>query len=114
MEGVRNISDNMIVFGKDEEEHDRGLENFENVLKRVTEVGLKLNKEKCKFRQTELVFFGHLVLIKELTYIPRKWKPFLKQEKHILNKKKSRSWDSLVSVRNSCPISHRLLNHCES
>ena len=59
----------MIVFGKDEEEHNRRLEI---VLQRVAEVGLKLNREKCKFRQTELVFFGRSVSQKGIDILAKK------------------------------------------
>ena len=51
----RNISDDIIVFGKTVEEHDKTLHL---VLKRLEESGLTLNVEKCSFRQTELDFFG--------------------------------------------------------
>lgn len=58
MEGVRNISDNLIVFGRSREEHDRRLEQ---VLERIKQSGLTLNKDKCKFRLSDLKFFGHTV-----------------------------------------------------
>ena len=98
MEGVRNISDNMTVLGKDEEEYDRRLESE---LERLAQVDLKLNKEKCKFRQTEMVFIGHSVPQKEIGIHSKGADALLETREHILNKKQSRSWDSLISVRNS-------------
>ena len=68
----------MIVFGKDVEEHDRRLEN---VSQRVPEVGLKLNKEKCKFRQTELMFFGHFVSQKGIHIHSKKVEALLETRK---------------------------------
>ncbi|KAK3700539.1 hypothetical protein QZH41_000759 [Actinostola sp. cb2023] len=56
--GVRNISDDIIVFGKTQEEHDRSLEQ---TLQRLQDSGLTLNKEKCVFSVSELVFFGFKV-----------------------------------------------------
>jgi hypothetical protein len=50
-----NLSDDIIVFGKDEDDHDRVLHK---VLKRLEENGLTLNTEKSKFRQRALDFFG--------------------------------------------------------
>jgi hypothetical protein len=50
-----NLSDDIIVFGKDEEDHDRVLHA---VLKRLEEYRLTLNTEKSKFKQTALDFFG--------------------------------------------------------
>ncbi|KAK3774363.1 hypothetical protein RRG08_049020 [Elysia crispata] len=78
MEGVRNISDNMTVLGKDEEEYDRRLESE---LERLAQVDLKLNKEKCKFRQTVMwCLSGIRFLRKKLASIPRERTPCLKQE----------------------------------
>ncbi|KAL1249363.1 hypothetical protein QQF64_020368 [Cirrhinus molitorella] len=58
MEGVAVYMDNMIVYGKDMEEHDS---NLRGVLKRMENVGLKLNMEKCVFRKAEVNFLRHVV-----------------------------------------------------
>ena len=42
--GVRNILDDIIVFASSEKEHN---ERLEEILKRLKEKGLKLNKGKC-------------------------------------------------------------------
>ena len=44
MEGTSCILDNMIITGKDDEEH---LAPLEGVLKRLKEHGLRANREKC-------------------------------------------------------------------
>ena len=54
--GCKNISDDIIVYGRDEKEHD---ENLRRVLTRLEENNAKLNREKCSFRQRQVVFFGH-------------------------------------------------------
>ena len=54
--GCKNISDDIIVYGRDEKEHD---ENLCRVLTRLKENNAKLNREKCSFRQRQVVFFGH-------------------------------------------------------
>ncbi|CAB4023777.1 Transposon Tf2-9 poly, partial [Paramuricea clavata] len=56
--GVRNISDDIIVFGKTKDEHDQ---NLNNVIQRLQESGLTLNKDKCLFGVSNLTFFGHEV-----------------------------------------------------
>ena len=56
--GARNISDDIIVFGKTQEIHD---EQLEITISRLAERGLTLNREKCVFSVPELVFFGHKV-----------------------------------------------------
>ena len=50
-----NISDDIIVFGKDKSEHDK---NLHGVLGRLQERGLTLNSEKCMFSVPEITFFG--------------------------------------------------------
>ena len=56
--GVRNISDDIIVFGKTRDEHDQ---NLETVLQRLQQSNLTLNQEKCLFGVNKLTFFGHEV-----------------------------------------------------
>ncbi|CAB3987669.1 Transposon Tf2-9 poly, partial [Paramuricea clavata] len=57
-EGVHNISDDIIVHGKDQAEHD---ERLEKLLMTLVEKNLTLNPEKCQFRMTELTFMGYLL-----------------------------------------------------
>ena len=54
--GCKNIFDDIIVYGRDEKEHD---ENLCRVLTRLKENNAKLNREKCSFLQCQVVFFGH-------------------------------------------------------
>jgi len=54
-QGVANIADDVIVYGRNQEEHDRRL--FA-VLDKLKESGMTLNKRKCEFRMPELTFFG--------------------------------------------------------
>lgn len=56
--GAQNISDDILIFGKYQDSHDRYLEE---TFKRLKECGLTLNKEKCLFSVSELVFFGFKV-----------------------------------------------------
>ena len=48
--GVRNISDEIIVFGKIQADHDRSLVL---TLQRLCDSGLTLNKDKCLFSVPE-------------------------------------------------------------
>lgn len=63
------IVDDLLVAGKDLEEHD---EKLEKVMKRVREVGLKLNKAKCRFRQSQVSYVGHLITDKGIKPDPEK------------------------------------------
>ena len=56
--GVRNIFDDNIVFAFSEKEHN---ESLEEVLKRLKEKGLRLNKEKCCFNMMKLEFMGRVL-----------------------------------------------------
>jgi len=58
LQGVAVYMDDIIVYGKDMEEHDLCLQK---VLERVESAGLKLNKDKCVLRQKQLHFLGQVV-----------------------------------------------------
>ena len=55
--GCKSISDDIIVFGKGQEEHNK---NLRDVLQRLKENNLRLNKDKCEFSKTEIKFYGHI------------------------------------------------------
>ena len=57
-EGVRNISDDIILHGKDDQQHD---ERLEKLLERLQQRGLTLNSAKCKFKMPQLEFMGYLL-----------------------------------------------------
>ena len=50
--------DDIIVFGKNFEEH---MCRVEEVLERIKAAGLKVNPEKCLMLQKKVVFLGHVV-----------------------------------------------------
>ena len=56
--GVRNISDDIIVFEKTRDEHDQ---NLATVLQRLQQSNLTLNQEKRLFSVNKITFFGHEV-----------------------------------------------------
>ena len=55
--GVKNISDDIVVHGKDQAEHDQRLHT---VLHRLRQVNAKLNRNKCKLSQASVTFYGHI------------------------------------------------------
>ena len=61
VEGVRAIVDDLLIWGKDDDEHDARLKQ---VLNRAREVNIKFNAKKCRIRQEEVPSVGH-VLSKE-------------------------------------------------
>ena len=52
----RNNADDIIIFAKNQEEHDKTLRL---VLQRLREKNLTLNKAKCEFNKSQLKFLGH-------------------------------------------------------
>lgn len=56
--GVVNLLDDIVVTGKNDEDHIR---NLEEVLRRLADAGLKLKKEKCSFFQDNINYLGHVV-----------------------------------------------------
>nr|XP_049707055.1 uncharacterized protein K02A2.6-like [Helicoverpa armigera] len=57
LEGVDSFIDDIIVWGKDKEEHDRRLDAL---LNRAREINLKFNKAKCKIGVREVTYLGHI------------------------------------------------------
>ena len=56
MDGVSVLMDDVLVFRSDRAEHDARLKR---VLEILSAAGLKLNSKKCKYRQSEVEFYGH-------------------------------------------------------
>ena len=61
LEGVHNISDDIIVYGNSQEQHDSRLAA---ALRRLQEKGLTLNKQKCEFNKKTRIL---------RLYFQRKW-----------------------------------------
>ena len=55
LEGTRNLVDDIIVYGKDKDEHDRRLVAM---CDRLRECGMTVSRTSCKLGVKELVFFG--------------------------------------------------------
>ena len=58
IEGVVYMMDDVLVHGKDQDQHD---DRLLKVLQRLETAGLALNKEKCKFSQRQVKFLGQMV-----------------------------------------------------
>ena len=55
LEGVVRHMDNILVFGRNQAEHDQRLSS---VLDRISRCGLTLNPDKCKFSQKRIEYLG--------------------------------------------------------
>ncbi len=58
IKGVLVYIDDIVIFAKTRKEHD---ETVQKVLDALQAAGFSLNKDKCKFGQTEIKFLGHIV-----------------------------------------------------
>ena len=58
LDGVLCLMDDVLVFGKDQTEHDKRLKA---VLHKIETAGVTLNPSKCEFRRRQLIFLGHVV-----------------------------------------------------
>ena len=56
LQRVRNISDDIIIGGLDNKDL---LENCKRTLQRLREHNVSINKKKCEFLKTELIYMGH-------------------------------------------------------
>ena len=58
LKGVLNISDDIIVQGRDEKEHNA---NLMALLKRSHDKGVPFNRAKCEFRRDRVVNYGFII-----------------------------------------------------
>ena len=69
MEGVTGIADDMIITGRNNQEHDSNLLAF---LEKCKQNNLTLNSEKIQFRQSQVSFYGHCWSKHEISPDPKK------------------------------------------
>ena len=67
--GVLNISDDVIIFGKTQVDHDKALKA---VFQKFAKVNLTLNKRKCEFNKQSISFFGFVFSEKGISPDPAK------------------------------------------
>ena len=75
--GVTGIADDMVIFGRNEEEHDRNLILF---LETTRKNGRVLNKRKLQFKKEEVSFFSHRWNSTGISPDPKKTESILKMQ----------------------------------
>ncbi|KAK2716831.1 hypothetical protein QYM36_007097 [Artemia franciscana] len=58
LEGIRILVDDILVYGKNREEHDQRLSA---VLRRARKKGIRFNSEKCEFSKDKVKYFGYII-----------------------------------------------------
>uniref|UniRef100_A0A669DPM2 Gypsy retrotransposon integrase-like protein 1 n=1 Tax=Oreochromis niloticus TaxID=8128 RepID=A0A669DPM2_ORENI len=95
LNGVKNLSDDIIVFGRDQADHDN---NLTALFKRLSESGLTLNREKCEFNKTKLEFFGFIFSAGGVSADPKK----VAAVQHAPSPKTPADIKSLLGMANYC------------
>ena len=72
LEGVICQTDNILVYGRTEREHD---ERLKQVPSRLQNANLTLNAEKSEFKKTSIRFVGHILGPEEISADPVKVPP---------------------------------------
>ena len=91
--GAKNISDDIIVYGRTQEEHDKALEETFDA---ISSAGLTLNKKKCQFNQKKISFFGVVFSPEGISPDPEKVKA-IKEAKPPKTVKELRSFLGITS-----------------
>ncbi len=97
--------DDLIVFSKSLEEHEKRLIS---VLNRLRDSGLKLSPEKCCFFQTSVRYLGHIVSRNGVETDPEKVKALKTWPRPQTLKELNPSWVSLVTIGDLYKIMPRL------
>ena len=58
LKGVLCLMEDVLVYGKDQREHDKRLEA---ALQQIEAAGMTLNRDKCEVSKTQLKFLGHII-----------------------------------------------------
>lgn len=72
LKGLKNVDiiiDDILIYGKDMADHNAKLQA---VLERIERSGLKLNRDKCLFRQAKVEYFGHIISAEGISASPQK------------------------------------------
>ena len=78
LQGAVNISDDILVYGVTQEEHDT---NLRATFQRLRENGLTLNKDKCVYNKSTLEFFGYVFSDGGMSPDPKKVKDIIDFER---------------------------------
>ena len=78
LEHVASIQDDILITGKDDDEH---IKNLNTVLGRLDDYGLRLQLSKCKFMQKSVTYMGCIISAEGIS-LTRRWK--LSSKRHAL------------------------------
>ena len=67
--GVTGIADDIVVYGKSEQDHDK---NMHGMMARCVSAGIKLNPDKCQIKEDKIQFYGVICSNKGIQPDPKK------------------------------------------
>lgn len=80
--GVINVSDDILIFGKNQQEHNKAL--YE-VLNRLSKHGLTINANKCQFNENSINYFGYVFSSTGVSPDPKKYRHLLTSNNRKIN-----------------------------
>ena len=93
LKGVRNISDDIIIASENISDHEK---HVRACLERLRQKGLTLNKSKCEFYKSSMVFFGNIFSENGVSPDPKKVNAILEASRPI-DKRQVRSLLGMVN-----------------
>ena len=69
LKGVVSTADDIVVFGEDENDHDK---NLRSLMERTKEKGLVFNSSKCQIKKSSVSYFGNLYTAEGIRPDPEK------------------------------------------
>ena len=78
LEGVVSVADDILIFGENEEHHNK---NLQSLLQRCSEMGIQLNKAKSTIKTDQLIFIGHIITNQGLKPDPSKIQTIMDMER---------------------------------
>ncbi|KAK2704750.1 hypothetical protein QYM36_016963 [Artemia franciscana] len=105
LEGIRILINDILIYGKSQEEHNNRLCA---VLKRAREKGVRFNWEKCTFGMEQVKYFGHIIISKEgIKPEPKKLDAIKKKCQVQQPRKNSKPfWACSTSYPDTSPVFH--------
>nr|XP_054598071.1 uncharacterized protein K02A2.6-like [Nothobranchius furzeri] len=107
VDGIKNLSDDIIVHGKTQADYDKSVTL---VFQRLKEKGLTLNREKCEFNKSRLEFFGFIFQAGSISADPKK----VAVVKEASDPSNSTEVRSLLGMATYCSRFIRLCIHCKA
>ena len=98
-EGTVVDNNDILIHGADKKKHD---EKLRKVLRRLQDMNMTLNPEKCKFARNQVPFLGHIIHGDAFTQIQNRLQPSQTRQYHLiyLNSVDSLEWST------NCPNFH--------